>query len=167
MAKKMKISSLLTALAAILGVVAIIMLFVPAIGLKDADGTYKGMNVVFGLKEKLPVIGTEYTVLNFSFMNLLTYLLVLAGTVLSLLNVLAKKPSKLFSLIAAAAFLVAGIFFFCTLSFTSFNDDISKVISGLGGDIKSAFKLAAGSIVGGVLSILSAICAASPFFLKK
>jgi len=97
MAKKMKISSLLTALAAILGVVAIIMLFVPAIGWKNLDGTFKGMDVVFGCKGK----GTEISTLNFSFMNLLTYILVLAGTVLSLLNVLVKKPSKLFSLIAA------------------------------------------------------------------
>ena len=163
MAKKMKISSLLTALAAILGVVAIIMLFVPAIGWKNLDGTFKGMDVVFGCKGK----GTEISTLNFSFMNLLTYILVLAGTVLSLLNVLVKKPSKLFSLIAAVAFLVAGIFFFCTLSFTSFNDVLTTLPGMFGKDIKSAFELAAGSIVGGVLSILSAICAASPFFLKK
>lgn len=161
----MKISSILTAVSALLGVVAFIMLFLPAIGLKDADTTYKGLDVVFGYKGK--VINTEYTVFNFSFMNLLTYILVLAGVVLGVLNIVGKKPSKLFALIAAVAFLLAGIFFFCTVSFTSLNENANKIVSGLGGDIKDALELAIGSILGGVFSILAALCAASPLVLKK
>lgn len=165
MAKKMKMSSILTAVAALLGIVAFIMLFLPAIGVKDADTTYKGLDIVFGYKGK--VLTVEYTVFNFSFMNLLTYILVLAGVVLSVLNLVGKKPSKLLALIAAAAFLVAGIFFFCSVSFASLNEDASKLITAFGGDIKDGLELAFGSIIGGIAGILAAIAAASPFYLKK
>ena len=100
-------------------------------------------------------------------MNLLTYILALAGTVLSLLNLLAKKPNKLFSLLAMVAFVVSAVFFFCTVSFTSVNEDASKIFDLFGGDIKELFKLGVGAIVGGVLSILAALASAASLVLKK
>ena len=164
--KKMKIAPLMSALATLLGLVAVIMLFVPVLGVKDVDTTYTGLKVVFGYKEKVAIIG-DVTVFNFSFMNLLTYILALAGTVLSLLNLLAKKPNKLFSLLAMVAFVVSAVFFFCTVSFTSVNEDASKIFDLFGGDIKELFKLGVGAIVGGVLSILAALASAASPVLKK
>jgi hypothetical protein len=100
-------------------------------------------------------------------MNLLTYILVLVGLVLTVLNIVSKKPNQLFTLIATAAFLVAGIFFFCTVGFTSVNADASKIWSALGGNIKDSFSLAIGSILGGVFSILAALSSAGALLMKK
>lgn len=160
--KKFNLSTILTAVGALLGLAAFFMLFAPAIAVKDSETTYTGLKVTFGMKQTF--LGKEYTVWKFSFMNLLTYILALAGIVLALLN--AKKPGKLFALISAACFLVAGIFFFCATSFASFNEDVSSLIAWAGGNVKDSLTLGAGSIVGGILSILAAICAASPFVVK-
>ena len=64
MAKKKankQINVIVAFVAAVLGVAAICMMFLPAIGIKDTDTTYTGMQVAFGYTEvaKLPIIGTE------------------------------------------------------------------------------------------------------------
>ena len=174
MAKKFTLSSLLTAVAALLGVVAIVMLFLPAVALDiESDvakkviaaalggESYTGLQVTFGLSKN------DITYFGFSFMNLLPYLLRLGGVVLALLNVFGKKPSKLFAIIAAALFIVAGILFFCTVGFAAVNEDLTKLFSALKGDVKDYLALSAGPIVAGILSILAGVGAATPLFLKK
>jgi hypothetical protein len=167
MYNKKMLPLIMTAAAAFWGLVAIIMLFVPAVAVKDADATYNGLKIVFGYTAKQTVLGSTvtYTVFNFSFMNLLTYILVLAGLVLSVLNV--KMQNKLFSVIAAVVFLVAGIFFFCTVGFTSVNADASKLFASLGSNIKDSLSLAVGAILGGVCSIAAALASIGNFLLKK
>ncbi len=73
---KKQISSIVSLISAALGIVALVMIFLPAIGVKDTETTYTGLQIVFGYKGT-----TGVTIFEFSFMNLLTYLLVIAGVV--------------------------------------------------------------------------------------
>lgn len=172
MAKKKankQINAIVAFVAAVLGVAAICMMFLPAIGIKDTDTTYTGMQVAFGYTEvtKLPIVGTEIkaTYFNFSFMNLLTYLLALVGVVFSVLAALGKG-SKFANFVAAAAFGVAGVFFFLTVQYSIPNTDIQKIFTSLGGDIKNSLTLAYGAIVGGVLSLVAALANLAKLVIK-
>lgn len=163
MAKKKKIDLgiIATAVAALLGVVAVIMLFLPAIAVVDSDTTYKATEIIFGLKKTEPIIG-EVVYFEFSFMNLLTYILVAVGVVFTVLGYLGKG-SKFASLIATASFLVAGIFFLLQVAFCIPGKGIEDFVSGMGSllgketSIKDSLKLAAGPIIGAICSFLAAV----------
>lgn len=146
--------------AAVAAVIALIMIFLPAIVVEEE--TYSGLNVIFGYSEKREsaLITLETEIFAFSFMNLLTYLLVIAGGVCGVLAFI-KSDKRIFAWIAAACLLVAGIFFFCSVGFTV----LSKGLVDLG-VTKENFKLGAGAIVGGIVSILGALCAITPTVLK-
>lgn len=161
--RKSSVGKPLSFVAAVLGLVAVVMLFLPAIGIKDTDTTYTGLQITFGYKESL--LGFEYTVFDFSFMNLLTYILAVVGIVFSVLSAVGKG-SKFAAFIAAAAFAVSGVFFFLSVSYTLPNEDASKIISFIGGDIKDALTLAYGAIIGGVASLLAAVCNLGKIVLK-
>ncbi len=147
---KKKISSIVSLISAALGIVALVMIFLPAIGVKDTEKTYTGLQIVFGYKD------AGVTAFEFSFMNLLTYLLVIAGVVFTVLGLLGKG-SKFATFIAAICFLVGGIFFFFQLQFCIPNTTVSGIVSLAGKNIKKAGSLGAGSIIGGICSILAAI----------
>lgn len=161
--RKSSLGKPLAFVAAVLGLVAVVMLFLPAIGIKDTDTTYTGLQITFGYKESL--LGFEYTVFDFSFMNLLTYILAVVGIVFSVLSAMGKG-SKFAAFIAAAAFAISGVFFFLSVSYTLPNEDASKIISFVGGDIKDALTLAYGAIIGGVASLLAAVCNLGKIVLK-
>lgn len=161
--RKSNLGKPLSFVAAVLGLAAVAMLFLPAIGIKDTDTTYTGLQITFGYKESL--LGFEYTVFDFSFMNLLTYILAVVGIVFSVLSAMGKG-SKFAAFIAAAAFAVSGVFFFLSVSYTLPNEDASKIISFVGGDIKDALTLAYGAIIGGVASLLAAVCNLGKIVLK-
>ena len=161
--RKSNLGKPLSFVAAVLGLVAVVMLFLPAIGIKDTDTTYTGLQITFGYKDSL--LGFEYTVFDFSFMNLLTYILAVVGIVFSVLSAMGKG-SKFAAFIAAAAFAVSGVFFFLSVSYTLPNEDASKIISFVGGDIKDALTLAYGAIIGGVASLLAAVCNLGKIVLK-
>ncbi len=161
--RKSSLGKPLAFVAAVLGLAAVVMLFLPAIGIKDTDTTYTGLQITFGYKESL--LGFEYTVFDFSFMNLLTYILAVVGIVFSVLSAMGKG-SKFASFIAAAAFAVAGVFFFLSVSYTMPNEDASKIISAFGGNIKDALTLAYGAIIGGVAALLAALCNLCKIVLK-
>ena len=165
MSKKKNSTGKITALvSAVLGLAALAMIFLQAVGIKESETTYTGLQITFGYKETLPVIG-DITVFQFSFMNLLTYLLALAGIVFSVLSAMGKG-SKFAAFIAAAAFAVAGVFFFLPVSYCVPNADASKITSFLGGDIKEALTLAYGAIIGGVACLLAAIGNLGKLFFK-
>lgn len=161
--RKSSVGKPLSFVAAVLGLVAVVMLFLPAIGIKDTDTTYTGLQITFGYKESL--LGFEYTVFDFSFMNLLTYILAVVGIVFSVLSAVGKG-SKFAAFIAVAAFAVSGVFFFLSVSYTLPNEDASKIISFVGGDIKDVLTLAYGAIIGGVASLLAAVCNLGKIVLK-
>lgn len=161
--RKSNLGKPLSFVAAVLGLAAVAMLFLPAIGIKDTDTTYTGLQITFGYKDSL--LGFEYTVFDFSFMNLLTYILAVVGIVFSVLSAMGKG-SKFAAFIAAATFAVSGVFFFLSVSYTLPNEDASKIISFVGGDIKDALTLAYGAIIGGVASLLAAVCNLGKIVLK-
>lgn len=157
----------------VLAVAAFCMLFLPAVGIKDSDTTYSGMNVTFGYSVKVLL---EVKVFEFSFMNLLTYILVLAAIVLIILKFVFKKR-MLFNLLIALILVVAGIFFFLTKQFTLLNEsavnvtNFASAVSQLlgGGSFKAmdAFYLAAGPIVSGILVIIGGLLACCEIVLVK
>lgn len=172
MAKKkgLDLGLILSGVAALLGLVAVCMLFAPAVGIKDSETTYTGMNVVFGYSEK--VLTKDVEIFTFSFMNLLTYVLALAGIVFAVLAALGKL-GVISKIVSAACFVVAGIMFFCAVVFSALGEGadavltIGSVLSGGKENAKDMLTLAFGAILGGILSILAGAAVAVPMFLKK
>lgn len=146
--------------AAVAAVIALIMIFLPAIVVEEE--TYNGLKVIFGYTEEESGMGItlKVEVFAFSFMNLLTYLLVIAGGVCGVLAFM-KSDKPIFTWIAAACLALAGIFFFCSVGFTVLSKDLVDL-----GATKENFKLGAGAIIGGIVSILGALCAIAPTVLK-
>lgn len=166
MAKKKSknlLGMLLPVVAALLAVVAICMMFVPAVvrasSLSDKlNITYTGAQVTFGYKEA----NTGIEIFAFSFMNFLPYLLLVAGIVFSVLSVLGKL-GKIAPFVSAVCYLAAGILFFCVTKMVVYPTD-SKDIADM---FKEGLSLGAGAIVAGLLSILSALGSAATLFVKK
>ena len=140
----------ISAVAVILGIVAIVMMFVPSIGVKDTDTTFKGIDATFGYQGTVPVINTKYTVFEFSIMNLISYILVAVGVVFTILGALGRG-SKFAGFIAAGAFIVAGVFFFLMPQYTVFNSEATKYF----GNLNDNLKLGAGAIVSAVCSLVA------------
>lgn len=171
MAKKkgLNLGMILGGAAALLGLVAIFMLFVPNLTTEVLDTTveYSGLETVFGAEHKSTVMGHEVStaIFDFSFLSFLPYLLVLVGVVLSVLAVLGKL-GKIAPIAAAACFVVAAILFFiavptCVLhnSADATAEQISKA--------KESLSLGAGVIVAGVLSIVAGLANAANLVLNK
>ncbi len=147
---------------AALGVVALCMIFVAAIGyegigegLKKEFITYNGLKVVFGYKEAV-TDSITVELIKFSFMNLLTYILVLAAIIFAVFGIL--KSNKLFLLVTIVCALAAAIFFLCTKSFVVLPED---------GKLSEEVKLCAGPIVGAICMFLSAIAGTAKLVLEK
>ena len=165
-----KIEKFIPLIAAALGVIAIIMFFLPAITIKVGDEVvnYNGWQAIFGFTETkdIPVVGEKkFEYLAFSFMNLLTLILLAAGIVLCVLSFLGKG-NKFFAFIAIACFIVAAVFFFLTVAFTT-----AGAVYTLDGNlaqekVKEAWKLGAGPIIGGILSILAGLVVSVPVVAK-
>jgi hypothetical protein len=169
-----KIEKFIPLIAAALGVVAIIMLFLPAVVIPATKLTeevnYNGWQAIFGLTETSKVLGnevkTEYLV--FSFMNLLTLILVAAGIVLCVLSFLGKG-NKFFAFIAIACFIVAAVFFFLTLKFTTAGSVYAINLIGQElsqAEAKKGWALGVGPIIGGILSILAGLVVSVPVVAK-
>ena len=162
-----KIEKFIPLIAAALGVVAIIMLFLPAVVISE-DVSYNGWHAMFGYTETkdVPLVGEKkFEYLAFSFMNLLTLILVAAGIVLCVLSFLGKG-NKFFAFIAIACFIVAAVFFFLTVAFTT-----AGAVYTIDGNfaqekVKEAWKLGAGPIIGGILSILAGLVVSVPVVAK-
>lgn len=171
MAKKKKnnFGAIASILAVLLGLVAIVMIFLPSIGIKDSETTYKGLQVVFGYKEQT-LLG-EAEIFGFSFMNLLTYILAGAGVVFAILGYLGKG-SKFASFIALCAFAVSAVFFFMQVAFCVPNKGLEDAVSGLGSlfgkdaSVKDSLTLAVGSIISAICCILSALAMAYKILTK-
>ena len=162
MAKKSKAKqstgNLFTLIALLLSIASLIMLFLPAIKVIDTDTAYTGLQVVFGYEEVTKVLGSTITtpILDFSFMNLLTYILVIAGAVLLIVNILGKGNS-LTDLISIVVLIVAGILFFLTVNFTMPHlDELTSKITTIE-EVRENYELGIGAILGGIFSILAAV----------
>lgn len=138
--KRKKNAKIFSGAAILLGLVALVMLFLPNVAIKDTDTTYTGLQMAFGYSETVPVIGTKVKIFDFSFMNLLVYILAAGGIVIS---IIFANGGKLFTLIAAAAFIASGVMFFPSPSFCAYL---------LGSDV---LELAWGAIVGAVAALIA------------
>ena len=173
MAKKKKkilnkqLKGILSIAGILLGLFAIITAFLPAIAIKDSDTTYTGLQLAFGVKESATILGNTITavIFEFSIMNLLTYAFLLGGVVFSVLSFI-NRGGKFASFIAMALTLVAGIFFFLTISFSLPGEGLKDLASLFGGNVKESFVLAVGSIIGAITSLLSCACLSVRTFLK-
>lgn len=169
MAKKAnQITKYLLAVAAVLGIVAVVMIFLPSLVAKeDTTEVYNGLKLVFGYSETRQIGSSTITTtyFEFSIMGLLTYLLAIAGIVFAVLGTLGKG-SKFAALIAAAAFIVAGIFFFLQVSFLNVTDDVAKAWETFGYVAADVFKLGAGAIIGGICSILAGVACVGKVVIK-
>lgn len=157
MAKKKKGSDLgkiLGYVVAVLGLVAVCMVFVKAVTTGEDGVSYTGLQVAFGKSSN------DVAVLNFSFMALLPVILAVAGTVLAVLNAL-KNDSKLLNFVTAGLFIAAGVLYFIMPSFIVFAETIPGGIAKL-----LEYKLAAGAIVGAICSIFAGLVALAKPFVK-
>lgn len=150
--------------AAVLGFVAVLMIFVAAVGSKinPSMTPYTGLEVVFGKTVTSGVLSVK--VLDFSFVNLLPYLFAIGGIACAVLSYM--KGDKKFALIATALFVVAGVLFFFAiagLQAPAFKDLSAEQIK----SAKENLTLGAGPIVAAILSFLAAACAAAPTVLEK
>lgn len=159
------LAKILYLVAAVLGVVAVVMLFVDNVKVPDTDlgilgtveGTgYTGLQVAFGSSEK------DVEVLAFSFMALLPYLLVIGGVVLSALGAFAKKGSKILDYVSIALYVVAGVLFFIMPNFMVFADTLLGVAAS-----KLEYVLTTGAVVAAVCSLLSGATVLVKNLLKK
>lgn len=135
---KKQTSRMISLIATLLGIVAIAMIFLPNVANKVTDATYTGLQIAFGYSKK------SVTIFEFSFLNLLVYLLAAAGVVFS---VLGLNGGKLSNFIAAAAFIACGVLFFFSPSFCG-----GSLISG---NITDALELAYGAIIGVIAALLA------------
>lgn len=150
--KKSELGKLTAFVSVILGIVAAVMIFLPAIAIKDSDVTYTGLQAAFGYSEET-ILG-NFTYFEFSFMNLLTYILAIVGVVFTVLGVLGKG-GNFATFIAAAAFIVSGVFFFLSVSFSVPNSLIER-----------SLVLGVGSVIGGIAALLAGIVSLAKVILK-
>ena len=168
MAKKKSgsgLGKLLYLIAAALGVVAIVMMFVETIKVPDTDlgalgniegEGYSGLKVAFGYKEE------SVAIFKFSILGLLPYLLTLVGVVLTIVNSLAKKTNKIFDFISIASFIIAGVLFFIMPNLVVCADTIVGKIAA-----EIDYTLAFGAIVSAIATIASGAVLLVKSLLKK
>ncbi len=157
MSKKVNLGKVILCLAAVFGLAAICMVFVPAVkGTGKLIGTepvFSGTQVVFGYKDG------DTQILNFNFLAFLgLFVLPIAATALTVASFL--NGNKTFSFVAAALFLVSAILAFLTVA--SFK---SGVVSGTYYDLYT-WKLAIGAILSGVFSVVACCALAVKEFMK-
>ena len=144
--------------AALLALVAVIMIFV--VNLKIVGSLTEvvyyennGLNAIFGFKDG------NIEVYSFSFMNLLTYLLLVAGLVLVVLKMFNVVKSKIVDFVAMCLFVVSGIFFFLMPSFA-----VCPYLTAYGA---TTIQLGIGAILAGVFALVSACVLVLKAVLKK
>ena len=180
MAKKAKsLNKLIALVGALLAIVAVVMVFLPQIAAVNSDTTYNGLAIAFG-KELSSVDGGDFfkgsTTINFSFPNLLAYILVVAGLVINVLQLVGIGKGKLMTFIAGAALVAGGILFFFALNFStittsgsvlSFGSETTSKFADMNTDSTKVWQLGYGAIVGGITAIVSGVCALGNAVLSK
>ena len=146
-----KISKLLAPISLCLAAIALAMIFLPAVveGTGDSAISFSGLQVVFGYSETNGNLTYNYTA--FSFMNLLPYILLLAGIVLLGITMGGKKI-KFVYVITTCLFVVAAVLLFLSVTFVVPATNLGGYINGIS---KEDCVLGIGSILAGIFSILA------------
>lgn len=159
--KKKQKNSYLPLLSAVLGLVSVVMIFLTVVnhtafkGIESMESvkSFTGLQTALGYSDEF----VKATVFEFSFMNLLPYVLALVGAVLSVFSYLGKG-SKLFAFVSAGCFIVSAVLFFMYPSFV-----VLPKITGL---VKENFSLAIGAIIGGIASVIAGLISLATCFKK-
>ena len=175
-----QLGKLLAFASAIVGLVAVVMIFLPQIvaASENSDTAYNGIAIAFG-KELGSVnlwIAKGTGKIDFSFVHLLAYILVVFGLLVIVRQLAGVGKSKLFTFIAAVALIAGGIIFFLALNTTTMTISTSSIIGGgsttskfaeLNSDSNTVYKLGYGAITGGVTAICSGVLALGKAVLSK
>lgn len=163
--KFLTLQNVLLLLAVVLGVVSICMMFVNSVTLGAKSTTidisskpvsYTGVQATFG----------EEHIFAFSFMNLLTYILVLVAMVLSVVKMFGPLKSKVANYVITALFVVAGVFFFCSGAFSVLAETTDAVSGALSSAVTITKSITTGAIVAGCLSLTAGVLTLVPTFAK-
>lgn len=170
---KVKTGQIVMLGAALLGLVAVLLMFAPGISWKSeilgktvADGNISGFKVMFGTEDGM----------KFNFMMLLSLIFAVVGILGAILGGLLNM--KLGNFLALGGFLLAAIFFFLfravlPMSIKDMAIGGTTLLSGKDAlealeKIGTTYSLGVGAIVAGILSIVAALAsAAATFALKK
>ncbi len=140
---------------------ALLMIFITQ--LKSGARDWSGLDIVFGCTAT--IYGETASVFEFSFMNLLTYALVIACGVLDFLYY--KKENRKLLLIAIICAFVAALFFFLAKEFTVASSLVEESFAADGESFKDYTELAAGAIFGGLFSIAAGVVGLIKFNEKQ
>ena len=146
---KKNLDKILYGCAALLGLVAILLMFAPAavFNLVEVHTPYTGAQLAFGYKNDLDI-----TLFSAS-ANIVAYILFAVGIVAAVVALLGKF-GKIPCFVAAACFLIAGILSFCVVPLSSTQID------------KAYFTLGAGAVCSGIFGILAAVACAANLVIK-
>ncbi len=132
-------------------VLALFMIFAPQIKTEGGNG-WDGIEVVFGSS----LYGEE--VLKFSFMNMLTYVFLVATAIFSVVSYVKEDKNCL--VVAIICSFLAALFFFLTKSFIVPIEEIKALI-------QQYCSLDVGAIIGGVSCLLSSGVGVAKLVLDK
>lgn len=144
--KSIKISTILRVVGLVLGLGAVLFALLNCVKYTDkileTETFLTGFEVIFGSSEKVLTKEVVYT--SFSFMNLIAFILPLAGGILLLFK------NKLLNFISLACFVVGAVLLFLVPSFVVTEFFIAKLYTS---------SLAVGAILAAITSILGAMVA--------
>ncbi len=132
-------------------VLALFMLFAPQVK-TDGGNSWDGTEIVFGST----LYGQE--ILKFSFMNMLTYILVLATATFSILFYI--KNNNNFLLISIICSFLAALFFFLAKNFVVPTKEVKELV-------QQYCSLAVGAIFGGIFSLFASSIGIAKLILDK
>lgn len=157
---KKQTTLILTAIACLFGLAAILMMFAPAVVQPDTDSSFTGVQTAFGYSKTLGISGVlegKVQVLNVNALALIAYMLPIAGIVL----VVLFRKSSLFNFIAAGAFIAAGV-----CAFLMVQTFPATVIGSEYVDTAGLWQLGIGAILSGAFSCVAGLASIAKVLLK-
>jgi hypothetical protein len=162
--KNHTLAQLLPIISVVVGILSIVMMFLPAISVKETKTTYTGWQTAFGYTEE-SLFG-EAIIFNFSLLLFIGFIVLVAGVVISIFNIVTPKSNG-FMWLAVGCFVLAMVCWFLQIQFLSVGDGFT--LSGLlNPDIaKEYMQLGVGAVLGGITSAISAVVLAVSILMKK
>lgn len=166
--KKNSLSKLLSFVALVAGVGALTMMFLPSLHIEGTLAFLRAGSDFTGLQTAFGYASENVTYFTFSFLNLLSYLMVLASVVLIALKLFGVLKGNLVDYLCIAMLTVSGVFFFLTVQFAVMSEGLSNAIS-IANLARTTVTthLGIGAILAGVFSLVSAILLLTKVFTSK
>lgn len=152
----------------VLGCIAVLMMFLPAISMEGTKVTYTAWQTAFGYTEETFLSAITY--FNFSLILFIGSIIAVAAIVFALYHYLSPK-GNLFALLAVLCFVLSALCFFFQVYLASIGDGF--MFGGIFGeflnanDVRKNMQLGVGAIIGGIVSLLGAMVCLLPIFIKE